>query len=506
MAQLKQPNILVICSDEHHPFMTGYRKHPYIKTPNLDKLAERGAVFNRAYCNSPVCTPSRMSFITGKYVHQIDNWFIGVPLDRKESTWASRLNDAGIESTMLGKMDFCGEYQSGGFSNYKIIEKRGAYDIYPRTSPLLSRLSGYVREDKRRHILNSGIRKDIVTDGRDGHNDKLGFYDHDRIVTQWALEYLEEKAKRTDDSPWALYVGLLYPHWPYLVPEKYFNMYYPDNIEMPIDFVVPVNDKLHPEIKEFQKAQDLTNLTEDDYRRTIASYYGMITAMDEMIGKIINKLEQKGMLENTYIIYTSDHGDSMGEHGLFYKQCSYEGSVGVPLLVSGPDIPANTVIDTPVSLIDMYPTIMDFANLETEKDRYGESWKKIIDGKSDRHYILSEYHGNFFKRDWYMLTDEKFKYTYYINSRPALYNILEDPHEMNDLSSDPKYEKVLVDFEKKLREILDPEEVSMRSKHDLGLISEDGEDYTETLSMKDVIDGYKTGRFSYQPEVPPPLE
>lgn len=172
---MKQPNILVICSDEHHPHLTSYGGNPYIKTPNLDRLAQRGTVFNRAYCNCPVCTPSRMSFITGKYVNQIDNWFIGVPLSREEMTWSKRLNQAGIPSTMLGKMDFCGEYQDGGFGDYKIIEKRGAYEVYPRTSPLISRLKGYVRADKREHIIHSGIRENIVTDGHDGHNDKLGF-------------------------------------------------------------------------------------------------------------------------------------------------------------------------------------------------------------------------------------------------------------------------------------------------------------------------------------------
>ena len=281
-------NILVICSDEHHPRLAGYRGHPYVKTPNLDKLAARGTVFDRAYCTCPVCTPSRMSFITGKYVHQIDSWFLGVPLDPAEMTWARRLDHAGIPATMLGKMDFCGAYQDGGFSNYRIIERRGAYKPYPKQSPLMSRLTGYVRPDKREHIAHSGIRADVVTDGTNGHDDTLGFYDHDRIVTGWAVDYLKERAAEPVKKPWALYVGLLYPHWPFTVPREYFEMYWPDKVEMPVDFRIPENPNLHPEIAHFQRAQNLTGLAEEDIRRTLAAYYGMVTAMDEMIGRILD--------------------------------------------------------------------------------------------------------------------------------------------------------------------------------------------------------------------------
>lgn len=493
----KQPNILVICSDEHHPLMSSYRGHPYVKTPNLDRLAQRGTAFTRAYCNSPVCTPSRMSFITGKYIHQIDNWFIGVPLSRDEMTWARRLEQAGIPSTMLGKMDFCGEYQDGGFEEYRIIRKRPAFSTYPREAPLLSRLSGYVRPDKREHIVRSGIRQDVVTDGSNGNVDGFGFYDHDRIVTEWAIDYLKEKSKKEDDSPWALYVGLIFPHWPFTVPKKYFDMYYPDKIAMPHDFCIPTNSNLHPELLHFQKAQNLTDLTEDDIRRTIASYYGMITCMDEMIGLILDQLEIGGMLEDTYIIYTSDHGDSLGEHGLFYKQCSYEGSVGVPLILAGPDIPQGKEVAAPVSLVDMYPTIMDFANLETEKDHPGKSWKRIAMGEETSEVVFSEYHGNFFRKDWYMITDSRYKFTYYVGDRSSLFDLVLDPLELHDLALVPEYQPLLQKYEACLRKIVNPEEVAMRAKHDLGLISPEGEDYTETLTVQKALEYEKIGKFKF---------
>lgn len=500
-----QPNILVLCSDEHHPLMTGYRGHPYVRTPNLDKLAAQGTHFTRAYCNSPVCTPSRMSFITGKYVSQIGSWFIGCPLDPAETTWARRLHQAGIPSTMLGKMDFCGEYQDGGFTDYRIIEPRGAFEPYPRTAPIDSRLPGYIRKDKRMHLLRAGVREDIVTDGRHGHQPRFGFYDHDRVVTEWAVDYLRRKGQEKSGQPWALYVGLLFPHWPFTVPETYFNMYYPDRVALPHDARFP-NERLHPALRRFQQSLDLGTVTEETLRKVIAAYCGMITAMDERIGTILDELEKQGFADNTYVVYMSDHGESLGEHGLFYKQCSYEGSVGVPLVVKGPGLPENRRIDHPVTLVDLYPTVMDMAGLETEADRPGRSWLPLLHGSGvDRpDYAFSEYHGNFFQQDWYMLVRGDYKYTYYVKEKPTLYNLRDDPQEKRDLAGLPEYAPMLKQFEVLLGTIVDPLEVSVRAKRDLGLIGPDGEDYTVTLTVSDLQEKTRQGLFADEPGFPPP--
>ena len=471
-------NILVICSDQHHPRMSGFRGHDIVQTPNLDRLAAEGVDFRRSYCSSPICTPSRMSFITGKYVHQIDNWTIGFPLDRDEMTWARRLDLAGIPSTMLGKMDFCGEYQDGGFTHHRIIRRRAAWKEIPRLTPWPARLEGYVRPDKRRHLLESGTRPyETVSNGgfSDEKDNRIGNYDHDRIITQWALEYLREKGAGTSPPPWALYVGFLLPHWPFRIPEQYFNLYYPDNIHFPVDARFP-NMNLHPALCHFQKALGLGEVTEEMLRTTIAAYYGMVTCLDEMIGQILAELQKQGFADNTFVIYTSDHGESLGEHGLFYKQCSYEGSVGVPLVLRGPGVPKGKAIDAPVSLIDMYPTVMEVAGLQPEADLPGRSWLPLARGEQqDRpDYAFSEFHANFLEEDWYMLVRGDFKYTYYTHQRPSLFNTREDPHECNDLALAPGYKGVLEQFETLLRNILDPEAVSLRARKDLGLIGSDG--------------------------------
>jgi choline-sulfatase len=501
---MSQPNIVVICSDQHHPLITGYREHPYIQTPNLDQLAADGTHFSRAYSNCPVCTPSRMSFVTGKYPNQIDSWFLGCPLDREEMTWARKLDQAGIPSAMFGKMDFCGDYQDGGFSEYKIIKKRPAFSPYPRTTPLYSRLEGHVRDDKRKTILNAGIREDIVTDGNTGYDKDLGFYDHDRVVTDWAIDYLSRKGKNEEQQPWAMYVGLMFPHWPYRVPKPYYNKYYPDNVVMPHDAHFP-NDRLHPQVRNMQNALGLGEITEPDLRNLLASYYGMITALDDNIGRIIAELKAQNLYDNTYIVYMSDHGENLGEHGLFFKQCSYDASVGVPLIVKGPGLPSGQRIDQPVTLVDLYPTLMDIAGLETEPDRPGMSWLPLIkDGhQQGRHdYAFSEYHGNFFKQDWYMLVKDGYKFTYYVNDRPSLFNLEEDPQEMTDLAEEESYRELLQQFEVLLREIVDPEAVSLRAKRDLGLIGSNGEDYTLTLTDPVCKEWIKQGIFQDEAEFP----
>lgn len=150
---------------------------------------------------------------------------------------------------------------------------------------------------------------------------------------------------------------------------------------------------------------------------------------------------------------------------------------------------------------------MDIAGLETEKDHPGISWKKIARGEAlAPEVVFSEYHGNFFRKDWYMLTDSEYKYTFYVGDRPTSFNIRQDPMEMNDLALEPTYQSVLAKYETYLRDIVDPEAVSMRSKCDLGLISPEGEDYTVSLTAQEVEAGYRTGRFKFEPEVPPPLE
>ena len=501
-------NLLVITSDEHNQNMAGYLGHPIIKTPNLDKLAAEGTVFRHAYCACPVCTPSRASFITGKYVHQHHTWMNSVPTSPDEMTWPRRLTQAGYDTAAYGKMDLSGKYQNPGFSDFITFYRRAAFEPYPFDSPYDARLTGYVRSDKRRHISEAGSNRQAMDMlireygynkllFREENYKLLGFCQHDQEVTELGLHFLRKQRRIQLGKPWALYLGYIQPHWPYKVPDEYFQLYYPDRIKWPHDFCIP-NTNLHPELEHFQKALGIEGMPDDAIRRTIAAYYGMITCLDDYIGIIIKDLKERGMYDNTYIIYTSDHGESLGEHGLFYKQCSYEGSVGVPLIIRGPGIPAGKQIDHPVSLIDEYATIMEMAGLLTESDKPGHSWLPMIrnDFEGYPEYVLSEFHGNFLRQSWYMLRRGNFKYTYYSNRiQPSLFNVDVDPLEMNDLAGEKRYEPVLKEFKDLLYSILDPEAVALQSKSDFGLIGPDSEDYTVTLTYQQLQNGRHSGKY-----------
>ena len=417
-------------------------------------------------------------------------------------TWGRRLDQAGYHSAMYGKMDFCGEYQDGGFSESKIAIRRPAWGTYPRNTPWAPRLPGYKRPDKREWLVNAGPSGDVTEPGIGDPRD-IGFFGHDLLVKNWAVDFLKAVKDKPSGKPWALYVGLLYPHWPFRVPGSYFDLYFPDSLRLPNDARFP-NPDIHPALRHFQDACDFGTVAESTLRRTIAAYQGMITAMDEMLGEIIKTLKDENLYDDTYIIYTSDHGESLGDHGLFYKQSSYEGSVGVPLIVRGPGIAAGRTVENPVSLVDMYPTIMEMAGLDTPKELPGESWLPLarVDGSPSqrRQYVFSEFHGNFFHHAWYMLVKDGYKYTYYVNDRPTLFDLRNDPTENVDLATDETFGPILKDFETLLRTIVDPETVDREAKKDLGLLGTDGTDYTQTLTVDQLNLGIERGDFPAEPE------
>jgi choline-sulfatase len=480
----EKPNILVIVSDHHHPRMAGYLGHPYLRTANLDALAAGGVAFRRAYCNCPVCGPARSTYMSGKYVFETGHWSNGVPVPADLTTWAQRVAQAGIESALLGKIDFPGPLECAGFAHCKLSCRRRAFDPYPRTKPEGLSVPGFRRAGSRRMLIDSGP---AVPEGRHDparwYGQSCGLYDQDRAVTDWTLDYLKEKAK-SPGEPWALHVGYEYPHWPYMVPRKYFDMYYPDRVELPFDARFP-NPDLPPAVYEFQQWNDFGEVTEEMLRRTLSAFYGMITCIDDMIGEIIDCLKATGQFDNTYVIYTTDHGDSMGEHGLFFKLSPMEGSIGVPLILCGPGIPAGRLIDTPVSLVDMYPTVLEMCGLRPEHDTHGASWLPLARGEAGRRddTVFCEYHGVGFRGSWYVLMRGDYKYTWYEYYPPTLYNLADDPREMHNLAGERAQAGRLEDFERRLRQICDPSAVSARAKKETGLITPDGIDLTADKSI-----------------------
>jgi choline-sulfatase len=277
-----------------------------------------------------------------------------------------------------------------------------------------------------------------------------------------------------------LHLGLLMPHWPFTLPQKYFDMYADVEIPMPHDAKFP-NTDMHPALQHFQAWDKLDVPPNDEQlKKALRAYYGMITCVDDMVGDLVAQLKKDGIYENTYIIFTSDHGDNLGEHGMIgNKHTPMEGSVAVPLIITGPGVKRGAKVDTPVALVDMYPTIMAMTGVNHDDPTMpGLNLLPILEGKEqakDR-TVFSEWHGTGFQGAWYMLTNKQYKYIYYERNRPSLFDMQADPQEVNDLALDPAYAEQIKAFEAELYSMLDPVKVAVLARKDQGLITADGKD------------------------------
>lgn len=227
----------------------------------------------------------------------------------------------------------------------------------------------------------------------------------------------------------------------------------------------------HPsarDIRDFFGLQE--DYADEDIRKAIRAYYGMCSFLDVQMGLLLGKLRELGMEENTYVIYTSDHGEMMGNHGLWFKNCMLEDSVGIPMIIAGPGIPKGQVNHTNVSLVDIYPTILDMAEVSGKEDghiRHGISLLSLAKtGEEPERAVHSEFHASACYTGGFMVRYQNYKYIYYVGYEPQLFDLKQDPQELHDLIHDSAYAQVAAMMEQKLREMGDPEEINRICRED----------------------------------------
>ena len=441
-------NIVFLFSDEHTSTMMGNSGHPVVRTPYLDRLAEQSYTFNNAYCNSPICTPSRLSLLTGRYPHQIGAWDLGAIADRRYPTWGDYLMEAGYETVLCGRIHFNGSDRLLGFSDRLL-------DDLPRWCNASGRAPRRTPDERR---------------GSNSHVAECGPGDHehtryDRNVTDLAVDFLREKAASPDDTPFLLYCGFMHPHFPLIAPPEFFSWYDPDTLELPATWNEPLESQ-HPIIQHHRWAwrNDIPP-PEAVVRCALASYYALVSSLDAQIGRILEAIDTSPLSENTVVIYTSDHGEMAGHHGIWQKQCFYEPAVKVPLMLRLPSGGTARVAQN-VSLVDVLPTLLEIAGSETPSDLPGDSLLGIARHHSDEttRTVFSEYHHMGMLNAGFMLKREDYKLCYYVGSEPQLFNVKADPLENDDLASKPEYAAILGEMEVALRAIVDPELADMRAK------------------------------------------
>ena len=450
---MRPQNLLVIMSDEHNPKMLGCYGHPLVRTPHLDRLAERGTRFTKAYCNSPVCIPARASIATGRYINQVGFWDNADPYDGSVKSWHHRLRAAGHRVVSIGKLHFRSGGDDNGFSEeivpMHVIEGKGD-------------LMGLVREDLPRR---GGSWKMAGMAG--AGESPYTFYDRD--ITARAQVWLREEAPKHADKPWVLFVSLVCPHFPLTAPPEHFYRYYDDDTLPWPKLYEAAQRPGHPYLKEYggSFAYDEHFTTRDHVRRGVAGYLGLCSFLDENVGKILDALEKTGLADRTRVIYSSDHGDNVGARGVWGKSTMYEESVGVPWIMAGADVPAGRVCDVPVSHVDLYPTILDAVGLplDTDEEAFpGRSHVEILADPPAERVAFSEYHAMGSTGGIFMLRSPRYKYVYYVNHPAELFDLEADPEELRNLAADPGHAAVLAECHARLLAICDPLEVERRAK------------------------------------------
>lgn len=446
-------NLLFIFSDQHSRRVLGCYGNPVARTPNMDALAAQGTRFRNGYCQTPICVPARASMATGRYAHAINSWDNAVPYVGTEApSWGHRLIEQGHHVTTVGKLHYRRAGDPSGFPDQRIPMHvlDGVGDLYQ-----LLRGEMPVRPQSRNQVLNA----------RAGESEYIRY---DRAVAQISAQWLREEAPK-QARPWCLFVGFVTPHFPLIAPEEYFSLYPPDSLPLPVQYQ-PDAWARHPvlELKRRQEALDQP-FDERTLRNALAAYYGLVSFMDDQIGIVLRELREAGLAENTRIIYTTDHGEMLGEHGLWWKSAMYESAVAVPLILAGPDIPQGKVVDTNVGLMDLFPTIVEAvgASLAPEDaDLPGASLLRFAQGEYEPRAVFSEYHAIFSPSGIFMIRNARYKYVHYVGYPPQLFDLLADPDETRDLAGDPAHAGVLAACEGELRSIVDPEAVDARARAD----------------------------------------
>lgn len=477
-------NILfIMCDQLRWDYLSCYG-HPRLKTPNIDRLAQNGVRFTRAYVQSPVCGASRMSFYTGRYVQSHGASWNGFPLKVGEITLGDYLRPLGMDCVLVGKTHMEPDKEGMerlGIDPASIIGVRVAecgFDPYERDDGLHA-LGPDGRYDQRQPRYNEYLNdKGYAGDNpwHDWANAAQG--EGNELASGWAMRHASKPSRvKEEDSetpymtrramdfmreaserPWCLHLSYIKPHWPYIAPAPYNDMYGHKDV---IPAVRDEREKKdpHPVYREFMDYRVSRNFSRDEVREeVIPVYMGLIKQIDDQLGVLFKFMEERGLMRNTLIVFTSDHGDYLGDHWLGEKDLFHEPSVKVPLIICDPASKARgAVCDELVEGIDLIPTFLEAVGADPLQQSHrlegrslmpflrGEtpaSWRKFAISEYDYSVLPASAKLNLAPNDarLFMIADKRWKYVEAPGFRPMLFDLQSDPDEFNDLGADPVFE------------------------------------------------------------------
>ena len=443
-------NFLILISDEHRKDAMGCVGHPIVKTPNLDALAARGTIFENAYTPSPMCVPTRAAIACGDYVHNTGFWDSATPYDGSVISWMRQLRDTGVDVASIGKLHFRSCEDDNGFTE----------EILPMyVVGGVGWTVGLLRDNPPEYDAAAELAADVGAG-------KSSYTDYDLEITSAAEAWLKEKKDTT--QPWAAFVSLVSPHYPLTAPQEFFDLYNPAEMDLPVGYA-PESRPDHAELVNIARFFKYDKyFDQNKLREAKAAYYGLTSFMDSCLGRILKTLKDTGQADNTVVVYVSDHGDMMGDLGLWTKQVMYDASAGVPMIAAGPGVPEGRRVTTGTSLLDLSATALDVLGVEENHEgssRPGRSLRDIALSKDDPdRTIFSEYHDGGSTTGTFMVRWQQWKYVHYVGYPPQLFNMVTDPKELHDLAADANNTtnvlKALQEGERRLREICDPDAVN----------------------------------------------
>lgn len=487
----KVRNILWIMCDQLRADYLSCEGHPTLATPTIDRLARRGVRFTRAYSQSPVCGPSRMSFYTGRYMSSHGATWNNVPLEIGERTLGDYLRPAGLRVALVGKThmraDLDGMKRLGidpcspegillrecGFEPYERddgLHPDGFVDPHLRYNRHL-RERGYAGGNLWHEIANSAEAPDgeILSGWLMRHaNLPARVREEDSetaYMTDRAIAFVDEMGER----PWCLHLSYIKPHWPYMAPAPYHAMHAPQDV-LPANRDPAEIEKPHPVYAAYLAHGESRTFRSEEVRRTvIPTYMGLVRQIDDHLGRLLARLERLGRMDDTLIVFTSDHGDYLGDHWLGEKELFHETSARIPLIVCDPDPQADptrgSASDRLVEAIDLVPTFMEAAGLPAQPHRLeGRSLLPLIRGPMTeewREAAFSELDYGFRgarlalglgsrQARAAMVCTGRWKYVHYRGFRPQLFDLAEDPQERHDLGEGPGFAAVRDELHERL--------------------------------------------------------
>ena len=435
----RAPNILIVMVDQLAPAFLPAYGHKIVKTPNIDALARDGVVFENAYCASPLCSPSRAAFMAGLLPSHTRVYDNAAEFAADIPTFAHHLRAQGYRTVLSGKMHFCGPDQLHGF------EARLTTDIYPADfgwtpdwDHPLDRPSWY-------HNMSS-----VTEAGLCVRTNQLDFDDE---VTFAAEREIYDKARGVDPRPLLLVASLTHPHDPYAITREYWDLYKDEDIEAPGPAIPP--EQLDPHSRRLRHvcAMDSQPLTEAQIRDARHAYFGEISYVDHNLGRLMRALDDCGLRDDTIVIFLGDHGEMLGDRGLWYKMSFFEGSARVPLIVNAPGRFAPRRVAGAVSLIDVAPTLVDLASGNSKAlgaSTDGRSLLPHLEGESGHDEAIGEYLAEGAIAPMVMIRRCNYKFIHSPADPDQLYDLKLDPGERNNLAALPEEAERVDDFRREV--------------------------------------------------------